>query len=142
MIQLPMVLQAYTPQIYLGDWQIVIFVNRRRGKILVERWHSSEKSFHPMEGSGQVLRITTGIRAFRRQMPVLATALEKVQVADLSDEQIVRAVFRVLASVYKAVPERDELCIGDDSLCEAEFTEFLQEQEKAALLALKADTIH
>lgn len=141
MIQLPMVLQAYTPQLHLGDWQIVVFVNRRRGRISVERWHSSEKTFHPMESSGQLLRINTGIRAFRRQMPVLATALEKIEVAHLSDEEVVRAVFRVLASVYTAAPERDQLCVGDDSPLESEFAEFLENREKAALMALKA-TVH
>lgn len=142
MIQLPMVLQAYTPQIHLGDWQIVVFVNRRRERITVERWHSSEKAYYPMESSGQVLRINTGIRAFRRQMPVLAAALEKIQVADQSDEAIIRAVFRVLASVYKLGPEQDQLCVGDESPLGGEFSDFLQFREKAALMALQATTMH
>lgn len=88
MIPLSMVLQAYTPQIDLGDWQIVVFVNRRWGRILVERFHSSEKASQPLENSDQVLRIDTGIRAFLRQMPVLAAALEEIQAADMSDEEV------------------------------------------------------
>jgi len=130
-------LQVYTPQIDLGDWQIVVFVDRWRERFLVERWHSSEKACHPLENSGQVLRINTGIRAFRRQMPVLATALEEIRATDLSDEEIVHAVFEVLASVYKAAPEREELAGADDeSLRGAEFAAFFQHRERAALAAL------
>lgn len=134
---LPLVLQAYTPTIDFGDWQIVVFVNHRRGRLLVERWHSSEKTCHPLENSAQVLRINTGICAFRRQMPVLATALDEVRAADLSDEEMVRAIFAVLASVYKAAPERAELDGADDeSLRGAEFAAFFQHRERAALAAL------
>lgn len=137
MMPLPLVVQAYTPQIDFGDWQIVVFVNRGRGRLLVERWHSSEKTCHPLENSGQVLRINTGIRAFRRQMPVLAAALEEIQAADLSDEAVVHAVFEVLASVYKATPEREELDGADDeSPRGVEFAAFFQRGEWAALAAL------
>lgn len=136
MIHQPMVLQAYTPQIHLGDWQIVVFVNRRRNRISVERWHSSEKAFHPMEGSGQILRINTGIRAFRRQMPILAIALEKIDATDKSDAEIVEAVFKVLATVYGAAPEHERASVGDDHLPEEEFADFLEHRKQAALMAL------
>lgn len=138
MIQLPMVLQAYTPQIHLGDWQIVVFVNRRRRRISVERWHSSEKAFHPMESGGQVLRINTGIRAFRRQMPVLASALENIDVGGLGDEAIIDAVFQVLGSVYKVAPQQERICAGSEPILDVEFDDFLEHRKRAALLALNA----
>lgn len=104
---------------------------------MVERWHSSEETCHPLESSRQVLRINTGIRAFRRQMPVLAAALEEIQAADLGDEEIIHAVFEVLASVYKAAPECEGLNGADgESPREAEFAEFFQHRESAALAAL------
>lgn len=136
MIQLPMVLQAYTPQLHLGDWQIVVFVNRRRNRISVERWHSSEKNGHPMEGSGEILRINTGIRAFRRQMPVLASAMEEIHIGGMAGEQIVEAVFEMLAKVYEAVPEQDLVCIGDERLLHYEFADFLQDRKQEALAGL------
>lgn len=135
MIQLPLVLQAYTPQLHLGDWQIVVFVNRRRHRVSVERWHSSEKNGHPMEGS-EVLRINTGIRAFRRQMPVLASALEEIDTSSMSGEQIVEAVFQVLAQVYEAVPEQDLVCVGDERFLHGEFADFLHDRKQAALASL------
>lgn len=134
MIPLSMVLQAYTPQTHLGDWQIVVFVNRRWGRILVERFHSSEKACQPMENSDQVLRIDTGIRAFLRQMPVLAAALGDIQAADMSDEEVIRAVFLVLASVYQAAPDR--LDADAESRLECECANFLEQRERAALMAL------
>jgi hypothetical protein len=137
MIHTPMVLQAYTPQIHLGDWQIVVFVNRRRNRISVERWHSSEKAFHPMESGGQMLRIDTGIRAFRRQMPVLAMALEKIAVADKSDAQIIDDVFRVLAAVYSVAPASERVAVGEDPLPADDFAEFLEHRKHAALMALE-----
>lgn len=136
MLHTPMVLQAYTPQIHLGDWQIVVFVNRKRNRISVERWHSSERSLHPMETSGQLLRINTGIRAFRRQMPVLAVALEKIDATDKTDAEIIEAVFRVLATVYSAAPGHDRISIGDGHLPEEEFADFLEHKKHAALMAL------
>lgn len=136
MIQLPMLLQAYSPSIHLGDWQIVVFVNRRRKRIVVERWHSSEQGWHdPIDGH-ELLRIDTGIRAFRRQMPVLANALESVEMAGLGDEEIVEAVFKVLASVYRAAPEPDELLPGDHSPTDTDFAEFLEYRKQRALAAL------
>lgn len=138
MIQSPitMVLQAYTPQIHLGDWQIVIFVNRRRNRISVERWHSSERAYHPMEASGHVLRINTGIRAFRRQMPILAVALEKIDTLDKTDAEIIEAVFQVLATVYKAASEQNRVCVGNEHFPTGEFTDFLAYRKRAALMAL------
>lgn len=137
MIPLSMVLQAYTPQIDLGDWQIVVFVNRRGwGRILVERYHSSEKASQPLESNDQILRIDTGIRAFLRQMPVLAAALQEIQAADMSDEEVIRAVFQVLASVYRATPERERLDAGDEIQLEYEFADFLEQRERAVLMAL------
>lgn len=136
MIQLPMVLQAYTPQIHLGDWQIVVFVNRRRNRISVERWHSSEKACHPLETSGQVLRIDTGIRAFRRQMPVLADALEQIATHDKTDTQIVEAVFAMLASVYRGSSEEEKAGYGADAPGDEEFGDFLEGRKREALRRL------
>lgn len=136
MIPLSMALQAYTPQIHLGDWQIVVFVNRKWGRILVERFHSSEKACQPMENSDQILRIDTGIRAFLRQMPLLATALQEIQAADMSDAEVIRAVFQVLASVYRAAPQREPLNADDESRLGDEFADFLEQRERVALMAL------
>lgn len=136
MIQLPMVLQAYTPQLHLGDWQIVVFVNRRRNRLSVERWHSSEKANQAMENTGQALRINTGIRAFRRQMPVLATALDKINTSGMNDEQLVETVFQVLASVYRAAPTAEHAGFGDEHLSDQEFADFLEERKQEALAAL------
>lgn len=136
MIQQPMVLQAYTPQLHLGDWQIVVFVHRRRNRISVERWHSSEKAYHPLESTGQVLRINTGIRAFRRQMPVLAGALDELDTAGMGEEQIVDAVFQVLADLYRGTPEAEHAGYGEERLSEQEFAEFLEERRQDALAAL------
>ena len=134
---LPLTLQAYRPQIPFGDWQLVILADGKRNIVAVERWHSSEKTCHPLENCGQLLRINTGIRAFRRQMPILAAALEEIPAADLSNEEIVHAVFEVLASVYKTVPEREGLDGADDeSPRGAEFAKFFQYRERAALAAL------
>lgn len=134
--QSPMVLQAYTPQIHLGDWQIVVFVNRRRNRLSVERWHSSQKDCHPTESGGQLLRINTGIRAFRRQMPVLAEALERIGVAERSDAEIIDAVFEALAEVYRVAPEQDRAAVDDGQLGEDEFADFLAHRKQAALMAL------
>lgn len=136
MIQLPMVFQAYTPQLHLGDWQIVVFVNRRRNRISVERWHSSEKAYHPLETSGQVLRINTGIRAFRRQMPILAAALDEIDTAGLGEGQIIEAVFQVLAQVYQAGPAVDHLSLADEHLSAGDFIDFLEERKQEALAAV------
>lgn len=142
MIQLPMLLQAYSPGIHLGDWQIVVFVNRRRKRIVVERWHSSEKHGHPQDNPQELLRIDTGIRAFRRQMPVLAAALDTVDSCGMSDEEIVEAVFRVLASVYQAAPERDELLPGDHSPTDGELADFIEWRKQCALAALVPGSLH
>ncbi|MBS1188698.1 MAG: hypothetical protein H6R10_490 [Rhodocyclaceae bacterium] len=136
MIQLPLVLQAYTPQLHLGDWQIVVFVNRRRNRISVERWHSSEKAHYPLEETGQMLRIDTGIRAFRRQMPVLANALDEIDMAGMDDEQIIHAIFRALANLYRAAPQDDQVGFGGEGLTEREFADFLEEKKQEALAAL------
>lgn len=136
MIQQPMVFQAYTPQLHLGDWQIVVFVHRRRNRISVERWHSSEKAYHPLESTGQVLRIDTGIRAFRRQMPVLAGALDGLDTAGLGEEQIVDAVFQVLADLYRGTHEAEHAGYGEERLSEQEFAEFLEDRRQIALAAL------
>lgn len=133
--QSPMILQAYTPQIHLGDWQIVVFVNRRRHRISVERWHSSQKA-SPLENNGQSLRIETGIRAFRRQMPVLAVALEKIEVADKSDAEIIEAVFQTLAEIYGQGSEQEGAAPGED-----DFADFLKHRKQAALMALSV-TVH
>lgn len=136
MIQQSMVLQAYTPQLQLGDWQIVVFVHRRRNRISVERWHSSEQAFHPQETTGQVLRINTGIRAFRRQMPILAGALDEIDTAGMSEELIVESVFRVLADLYRGTPDREHAGYGEEPLSEQEFVDFLEERKQEALAAL------
>ena len=137
MIHTAMVLQPYTPQIHLGDWQIVVFVNRRRNRVSVERRHSSEKeSFDRSESGGESLRINTGIRAFRRQMPVLAVALEKIDTTDKADAEIIEAVFQLLATVYRAAPEHDRIAGGDEHLAAEEFGEFLEYRKRAALMAL------
>lgn len=131
----PLVLQAYTPQIHLGDWQIVIFVNRKRNLLSVERWHSSERPYERKEIRDQALRIQTGIRAFRRQMPYLAGALESVAVDSSPDEEIVETVFRILADVYGP----DPMPIGTDERIEAgDLAEFLEERKREALAALNA----
>lgn len=135
MIQQPMVLQAYTPQIHLGDWQIVVFVNRKRNRISVERWHSSEKAFHPMESTGQILRINTGIRAFRRQMPILASALEQIDTANMEVAEIIAAVFQVLSTVYRVDPEHQHHA-GDVEVLDGDFSDFLQSRRQAALAAI------
>lgn len=140
MIQPSMVLQAYTPQLHLGDWQLVVFVNRRRNKISVERWHSSEKAYHPQENTGQVLRIATGIRAFRRQMPILAGALDELDTAGMTQEQIVGAVFQVLANLYRAAPEAEHIGFGDERLSDQGFAEFLEDRKQDALAALSKVT--
>lgn len=142
MIQQPMVLQAYTPQLHLGDWQIVVFVHRRRNRITVERWHSSEKAYHPMETTGQVLRINTGIRAFRRQMPVLAAALEELDTAGMTDEQVVSAVFRVFGNLYKAGPDAEHLGFEGERLSERDFIDFLEDRKQEALDSLPRVTTH
>lgn len=140
MIQQSMVLQAYTPQLHLGDWQIVVFVNRRRNRISVERWHSSEKAYHPQETTGQVLRINTGIRAFRRQMPILAGALDELDTAGMMEEQIVDAVFKVLERLYRASPDAEHIGFGGERLSEQEFAEFLEDRKHDALAALSKVT--
>lgn len=140
MIQPSMVLQAYTPQLHLGDWQIVVFVNRRRNKISVERWHSSEQAYHPQESTGQVLRINTGIRAFRRQMPILAGALDELDTAGMTEEQIVGAVFRVMSSLYRAAPESEHIGYGEERLAGQGFAEFLEDRKQDALAALNTVT--
>lgn len=142
MIQQPMVLQAYTPQLHLGDWQIVVFVHRRRNRITVERWHSSEKAYHPLETTGQVLRINTGIRAFRRQMPVLAAALEELDTAGMTEEQVVSAVFRVLANLYKAGPESEHMGFDGERLSEQDFIDFLEDRKQEVLESLPKVTTH
>lgn len=136
MIHQSMVLQAYTPQLHLGDWQLVVFVNRRRSRISVERWHSSEKGFHPQEATGQVLRINTGIRAFRRQMPVLASAMDELDTAGMTEEQIVGAVFQVISRLYRASPEAEHIGFGGERLSDQEFAEFLEDRKQDALDAL------
>ncbi len=136
MIPLPMALQAYSPQIELGDWQIVVFVDRRRGRLLLERWHSSERNSYPMADGGQVLRIDTGIRAFRRQMPVLAAALEAVPAAGMGDAEVIHAVFEILASVYKAAPGQEEPGSDGESLPQSDCADFFVHRERAALAAL------
>lgn len=136
MIHQSMVLQAYTPQLQLGDWQIVVFVHRRRNRITVERWHSSEKAYHPMESTGQVLRINTGIRAFRRQMPVLAGALDELNTVGMTEEQVVEAVFQVLAKLYRVGPESEHIGFDDQRLSEQDFIDFLEDRKQEALDAL------
>jgi hypothetical protein len=142
MIQQTMVLQAYTPQLHLGDWQIVVFVHRRRNRITVERWHSSEKPYHPLETTGQVLRINTGIRAFRRQMPVLAFALEKLDTAGMTEEQVVEAVFQVLEGLYKVGPASEHMGFDGERLSEQDFLDFLEDRKQEALEALPRVTTH
>lgn len=131
---LPLVLQAYTPQIHLGDWQIVISVNRKRNIVSVERWHSSEQPYERKEMHDQVIRLETGIRAFRRQMPVLAGALEKVAVDGLSEPEIVESVFKVLANMYAAAP--DALSKGEDAVAKGNFADFIEERKRDALAQL------
>jgi len=142
MIQLPMVIQPYAPQLHLGDWQIVVFANRRRNRLSVERWHSSEKPYHVMEGTGQVLRIDTGIRAFRRQMPVLASALDEIDTNGMVDADIVEAVFRVLARVYQGVPAGEHGSAGEEHLSDQEFSDFLEERKQIALAGISQPVTH
>jgi hypothetical protein len=126
---LPLIFQAYTPQIQLGDWQIVITVYRKRNVIAVERWHSSEQPYERQEIRDQSLRIETGIRAFRQQMPVLANALESAAIDGLAEDDIIESVFKVLADIYAPEPETT----GTD-----DFTEFLEERKREARAVLSA----
>jgi hypothetical protein len=89
-----------------------------------------------MESTRQLLRINTGIRAFRRQMPVLAVALEKIDTVDKNDAEIIEAVFQALATVYSAVPEHDRVSIGEDRVAGEEFADFLEHRKQAALMTL------
>lgn len=117
-----MVLEAYTPQLHLGDWQIVICVNRRKNLIAIERRHSSESELETAAGADQTIRIKTGIRAFRRQMPILANAMDNVSLLGLSVEEVVEAVFEVLAVVYQGA--------------EVDFADFLQQRKLEVLVTL------
>lgn len=129
MIQQSMVLQEYTPQIHLGDWQLLVLVNRRRNRLTVERCHSSEEAGYPLETPGaEYLRIDTGIRAFRRQMPVVASALEKIDPTAMTDAQIVEAVFQALIRLYAGKADQDA----------SREVEFLEERRLEALDALTA----
>lgn len=136
-MQLPLPLEAYSPRIHLGDWQIVVFVDRRRGRISVQRRHSSENNGQPIDKAGDVLRIDTGIRAFRRHMPVLAAILENIEVDGLSDAKIVQSVFRGLATLYKAVPEHSPVWSDEAPSLTGEFADFFQHHENAVLTTLR-----
>ncbi len=129
---LPLALEAYAPQLPFGDWQIVVFVDRKRQLIWVARWHSSKPGNEMRQTSDPVIRLNTGIRAFCRHLPLLAERLAQVAVGSLSEVEIVHAVFEVLASAYEAAPDGAD----SESLRGNEFVDFFRRQERAALSAL------
>ena len=128
----PLVLRAYTPRSHPGDWQIVISVNRKRSAFSVESWHSSERPDERQEPHGEGLRIETGIRAFRRQMPVLSAALDLIDIAPLSDEEIVEAIFGMLAEGYGPA-----LAGAGDHFTQGDLADFFDKRKRKALAAFR-----
>lgn len=133
-----LLIEAYCPQLAFGDWQLVISVNRRKNRIAVEQWHSSESDRGEILPADATLHIKTGIRAFRRHMPILAKALERCAIAGKSVEEVVESVFEVLADVYQRAIDPEQVSSVDCLSLEGNFAAFLQHRKNAALAALSA----
>lgn len=125
--------EAFTPQLPLGDWQIVVAVHSGKGRIAVERWHSSDEREGRCHHHQRKLYIPTGIRAFRRQMPILAGALENIEIAGQEAEQVVVAVFDTLSRIYGASCAAVQFINGGQDDSGTELSDFLSRKKQQAL---------
>lgn len=128
--------EAYTPQLPLGDWQIIISVNLRKGRIAVERWHSSEPEVMQSLPLDHKVRIRTGIRAFRRQMPILAANLDKLDLIGRSVAEAIEAVFGQLATIYGGSLGAVQFINGAQGDTGTDLTDFLLQKKEEVLSEL------
>lgn len=128
-----MLFESYCPQLPLGDWQIVLSVRLEKGRIAVERRHSSDPDSGRSQCLDKLLYIETGIRAFRRQMPILQSALEKIDITGLTLEEVVQAVFDALSDLYGGSCGPIQFINGPQCDTGTELTDFLRQRKLKTL---------